>query len=574
MDFIFTPTVSAELDTTYSASVTIADQASPLEITLSPVGYSDTMLSPTIRKNNVITTSPFLAINGDVITVSGTSNNTNNSASFVTVKFGDKALSVFGIITEALQTSGSPDNSTLSNPLFMLDYTPVSPNNRILELNAETAALTNTYSLTDPAGAGPLGDGLPYILASDHPEDKVRRVSESGQTVQVLNIPKPFSIARTPTLSPASDTVSRAIVCDPLNDRVRIINGATFAVEHVVDVGAGPYYAVGLPTTDPNTYSFWVSCRDSDRVERWLFNGTSVVLDLAVTLTPGSGPSGIEADSFGNAYVVCTTSKQVAIVYADGVTATQYRTFGISPIGFGLPQVPLSIVKMPYGNYDFFYIFDYGSSGTCWRLTTPGLACHAFVGPWQVDRLLTVGSNLYAGSTRNGILTKYLLVEDGNATSFPSGPTVVVLTETKQIEGLSASVDGSKVYVLVQHEDAPSTGNMDLTPNSLYDYIINNASAGVRVTSNPQMISGITDSNSTVLHVHGILSTSFVKNGVDSNLAQVSVQNNDIIALSATAPDPFLSVFTPVLYDGGFAMFNIFMLSVARIRVAGYMRGG
>lgn len=531
-------------------------------VTLSPSGYTATLTSPQLIKNGSPVTSPTTVVNGDTIAIRGTTSATYDADAFAAVLIQDIGYFVFGVRNRQNPTTDSVPINTYTEPLAPFDpYTGTVPNNRILFLNPVSNAIS-PYVLADVAGTGPQNDGQPYVFAPNYTDDIVQRVALDGSVVQSISGEGPYSVAYTPTYSPATDTPTHTLITAPIENKVRVYHGATHTFEYEVVVDS-PYGVAGIGTANVNEYGFWVTSKDSDLVSYFHYNGTTCSKVFETALETGSKPTSLVVDGANNAYVTCVGTDKIAKVFLDGTTATVYMNLSAG-------SKPTSITINDFKTHAYVFC---SNVSTIAIITLSSNALTIVSAQKYLSCGVIANSRIYVGSIYANVFGYYPLTSDTSI-----GAYVSLSTSYRLIEGMTTNLDRTQIYVLVQHEDAPSLiAPVDKTPDGLlgiYTEYVEDLVGGTVIQFPTLGINGL-DAASTI-RVPSMASAQIWRNG--SNVfTSASFSNADTLQVRTTVPANGLPTSIPLMFTGGGILFNVqeYVEVVSNpLRVSGWMRGG
>jgi hypothetical protein len=531
--------------------------------------YSDsTLQNLKVHKNTTEYNAgaTFSVVTGDELWITGLASNLYSTATFVNLLLEKIGFMSFAVVTAKDPATLVIDPAYINQPLggYLSGYTPVNPNNQLVRVYtaSDSAAITNIFDCPSPI-PGTIGDGQPYVFVADYVMDKVHKINpSSGIVVQSIDVNKPFGLGYTPTETTVEGVVAYTIVTSPVNSLVHVFNGVTHELIQSVATGAGPYGVCGEPAGAEGDYSFWVACFNANRVEHWYYaNGTSLVKDFSYELPVGSGPYDIKVDSTGTAYVSCLISDKVARCPAGGSGVVEYANVGVDPWGLCIKD-------------GYVYAACAGSNAV-YAVNTSTLVATPMPSLNGVSFVEIAGSKLYAGSFSSGEFKSYSLATPTTMTGLQD------ITESERLlEGLIKSEDGTLVFAVNMHNDAPDrTAFPDNTP----DYFVLNPLVGLHVNtpveSNLLIISGVLTTSRLVLPS---LSVSPIAPVIEKNETAAGtstlIVNSDTINLSMTTPSDQMLIprmQIPLVYDGGVAMWVLSMLPrMAKVRIGGWIQGG
>lgn len=532
-------------------------------LTLSPTGYASTMTSIQVIKNDVVVTAPYTVVAGDRIRVSGITSAVNETPTYIGILIADVGYLVFGANTRSAASTDTVPLAKYTNPLAPIasPYVPNTPNNRILILTPATNAVAAFTLEPTVAGPGPQ-DGNAYVFAPDTLRGVVQRVDTSGTVVHSMNVNSPLNVSYTPTYSPEPDTTTRTLITSPLTGVVSIFNGQTHQFEYSFEVDS-PYAVAGIGTNVAEEFFFWVVSRNINRVSLYKYYDGMVTREFYFDLNAGCLPTNLVVDGANNAYVVCPGTDQVVKVFADGVTPPVYLNLTAN-------SRPTNIVINEFKTHAYVMCSNAATTAVI-TLTTNAIAV------LNTQKYLSCGAiangRLYVGSIYSPVFGYYPLTSD---TTF--GSYVSLSTAYKLIEGMTLNTDRSQIYVLVQHEDAPSLiAPIDKAPDGLqavYSHVSADLVPNTVVTYQNLAISGL-DATST-FRVPSMASAQMWRNGAN-NFNSAAINNGDTLQVRVTVPANGLPVSIPLMYTGGAILFVIDETPAViadPIRVAGWMRGG
>lgn len=563
----FIPQVNVPISTQVTSNALVIPAITGTKtVTLSPSGYATTFTGTQLLKNGEVVSSPTTVVTGDNIAIRGTTSATYEAAFFAAVLIQDIGYFIFGAINRQNPTTDTVPLGVLWNPLTPFEYyNGASPNNRLLSVSS--ANVITSYNLNDVAGTGPQNDGLSYLFASDMPADKVRRVGTDGTVVQSISAEGPYSVAYTPIYASVANTVTHTLVVSPRDNKIRIYNGNTHALEHELNVDS-PYGVAGTGSSVAGTYGFWVTQHEHERLHRVSYyesvGGAAPTVKFYWDLEENTLPASVEVDSANNAHVCCIGTSKIAKIPFDGVTAPTYIVLTAN-------SVPSHISVNAARTHA--YVLQ-ANVNTISIITLATNAVNVVSALKHLTCSVVANNRLYVGSLYSGTLGYYPLTSNTVLGTYTS-----LSTSYRLIEGMVTDTAKTTVYVLVQHEDSPSLiAPLDKAPDGLtavLTYTASSLTAGAQLVSATQNIVGM--DTAATFRVPNMASGNIIRNGTASSTA-VSISNGDTLAIRHTVPAGGLPVSMPLLYAGGYVMFNSEIESVppatSRIRVAGYMRGG